>query len=350
MLIHAFTGYVDAGGAVRMTIDHLLEHCEHELIASFDVDAVMDYRARRPVLSYSVDHFTGVDIPTIQLHEVTDTNGASFLLLAGPEPDYQWMRFIAAVSGLGHRLGIRLAVAVSGIPWPAPHTRPLGITVHGSDPELVRGFRSVVGEVDVPGHMGAMLEYHLAQDGFDSMGITAQVPFPRGALPALRGCALRVCPRPAYGRKAPLPPLEWPQPRPDRAMNLYDRYVMPLLIDACCGMKDIQKQRALLIPRARGRVLEIGIGTGRNLGFYDASKLESLQGLDPADQMNPKAEQRARAAGLKVELLTLSAEEIPAPDATYDTVVCTFTLCTIPDPIKALREMRRVLKPGGKLL
>ena len=78
VLIHAFTGYVDAGGAVRMTIDHLLEHCEHELIASFDVDAVMDYRARRPVLSYSVDHFTGVDIPTIQLHELTDTKGASF--------------------------------------------------------------------------------------------------------------------------------------------------------------------------------------------------------------------------------------------------------------------------------
>lgn len=133
-------------------------------------------------------------------------------------------------------------------------------------------------------------------------------------------------------------------------MNLYDRYLMPLLIDACCGMKDIQKQRALLIPRAKGRVLEIGIGTGRNLGFYDASKLTSLEGLDPAEQMNPKAERRAREAGLKVELLTLSAESIPAPDATYDTVVCTFTLCTIPDPIQALREMRRVLKPGGELL
>ena len=194
VLIHAFTGYVDAGGAVRMTIDHLLEHCDHELIASFDVDAVMDYRARRPVLSYSVDHFTGIDIPTIQLHEVTDTKGATFLLLAGPEPDYQWMRFIAAVSGLGHRLGIRLAVAVSGIPWPAPHTRPMGITVHGSDPELVRGFRSIVGEVDVPGHMGAMLEYHLAQEGFDSMGITAQVPhylsqfqYPQGAQTLING-------------------------------------------------------------------------------------------------------------------------------------------------------------------
>ena len=133
-------------------------------------------------------------------------------------------------------------------------------------------------------------------------------------------------------------------------MNLYDRYVMPLLIDACCGMKDIQSQRAALLPLAQGKVLEIGIGTGRNLPFYNPSKLESLQGLDPAEQMSPTARRRAIQAGLNVELLTLSAEEIPAPDATYDTVVCTFTLCTIPDPIKALREMRRVLKPGGQLL
>ncbi|MGQ0700176.1 MAG: class I SAM-dependent methyltransferase [Panacagrimonas sp.] len=133
-------------------------------------------------------------------------------------------------------------------------------------------------------------------------------------------------------------------------MNLYDRYVMPLLIDACCGMKAIQEQRAKLIPRAYGKVLEIGIGTGRNLPFYDPMNLDTLQGLDPADQMNPTAQKRARDAGLNVELITLSAEEIPAADASYDTVVCTFTLCTIPDPVKALREMRRVLKPGGQLL
>lgn len=133
-------------------------------------------------------------------------------------------------------------------------------------------------------------------------------------------------------------------------MNIYDRYLMPLLIDACCGLKDIQAQRAQLLPRARGKVLEIGIGTGRNLAFYDPAKLTSLQGLDPAPQMSGKAQKRARAAGLDVELITLSAERIPAPDATYDTVVCTFTLCTIPDPVTALRQMRRVLKPGGELL
>ncbi len=133
-------------------------------------------------------------------------------------------------------------------------------------------------------------------------------------------------------------------------MNLYDRYLMPLLIDAGCGLKDFQALRALLLPQAAGAVLEIGIGTGRNLPFYDPARVSSLQGLDPAGQMHRKAQARAKAAGLEVELIALSAEQIPAPDASYDTVVCTFTLCTIPDPVTALREMRRVLKTGGKLL
>jgi ubiquinone/menaquinone biosynthesis C-methylase UbiE len=133
-------------------------------------------------------------------------------------------------------------------------------------------------------------------------------------------------------------------------MNLYDRYLLPYVIDLACGIEPVQRQRAKLVPRAKGRVLEIGVGTGRNLAFYDTSKIEHLCALDPADQMHAKAERRRADAGLKVELLTLSAEEIPMPDQSFDTVVCTYTLCTIPDPVKALREMRRVLKPDGCLL
>lgn len=133
-------------------------------------------------------------------------------------------------------------------------------------------------------------------------------------------------------------------------MNLYDRLVLPYLIDWACGIKPVQMQRAKLVPRARGRVLEIGMGTGRNLPFYDNSKLTSLSGLDPAAQMHAKARRRMREAGLKVDLLTLSAEKIPIADASFDTVVSTYTLCSIADPVAALREMRRVLKPGGHLL
>lgn len=133
-------------------------------------------------------------------------------------------------------------------------------------------------------------------------------------------------------------------------MNLYDRYLLPYLIDMACGIKPVQRQRAKIVPRATGRVLEIGIGTGRNLPFYDKSKLDELYGLDPAEQMHRLARKRMQESGINVRLLTLSAEEIPEPDASFDTLVMTFTLCSIPEPVKAVKEMRRVLKPEGRLL
>ena len=139
-------------------------------------------------------------------------------------------------------------------------------------------------------------------------------------------------------------------PASDRTVNLYDRFVLPYVIDLACGIEPVQRQRAKIVPRASGKVLEIGAGPGRNLPFYDHAQLTKLSALDPAPQMHRLARKRARAAGLDVELITLPAERIPAADASFDSIVCTYTLCTIPDPAQALREMRRVLKPGGQLL
>jgi ubiquinone/menaquinone biosynthesis C-methylase UbiE len=133
-------------------------------------------------------------------------------------------------------------------------------------------------------------------------------------------------------------------------MNFYDRHVLPYLIDGACGTRSIQNGRAKLLTEAYGDVLEIGIGTGRNLPFYDRAKVSRLRGLDPAPQMHRLAEKRMRTYGMHADVMTLSAEHIPASDASFDTVVSTFTLCSIPDAGGALREMRRVLKPGGKLL
>ena len=188
VLVYAFAGFVDAGSGVRLAADHILQTCSYRLLATFDADELLDYRARRPKMTYVVDHFATVEIPQIVLHEVTDHAGQRFLLLTGPEPDYQWVRFLSAIDLIVGRYGVRLAVGLSAIPWPIPHTRPLGVTVHGSEPELLAGHVSVLGEIEVPGHVGAMLELHLGQQGTPSMGITAQVPhylvqfeFPRAA-------------------------------------------------------------------------------------------------------------------------------------------------------------------------
>jgi len=133
-------------------------------------------------------------------------------------------------------------------------------------------------------------------------------------------------------------------------MNWYDRVVLPYLIDMACSMPMVQQQRRQVVPGAHGRVLEIGMGTGRNLAFYDRSRVTRLVGVDPALQMHRLAQKRSRLAGIEVELMGLSAEQLPTDDASFDTVVCTYTLCSIPDAAQALSEVRRVLVPGGKLL
>jgi ubiquinone/menaquinone biosynthesis C-methylase UbiE len=130
----------------------------------------------------------------------------------------------------------------------------------------------------------------------------------------------------------------------------YDRHILPWLIDIACGLPMVNRQRRQIVPLARGRVLEVGLGTGRNLRFYDRSQVNRVTGLDPALQMHRLARQRARQAGLTVDLLGMPADCIPMPDASFDTVVMTYTLCSIADPLPALREMRRVLAPGGRLL
>ena len=133
-------------------------------------------------------------------------------------------------------------------------------------------------------------------------------------------------------------------------MGLYDTYVLPHLIDLACGSGDIAKQRSKIIPRAHGRVLEVGMGPGLNLPFYDRSSVEFVWGLDPSEGMRRKAAAALEATDLEVRWLDLPGEEIPLEDHSVDTVVLTYTLCTIPDWERALGQMRRVLKPGGHLL
>lgn len=133
-------------------------------------------------------------------------------------------------------------------------------------------------------------------------------------------------------------------------MNLYERHVLPHLIDFACGMGEVMKARSQLVPQAQGRVLEIGIGSGLNLGFYDPQRVKVVVGVDPSAAMQRLARERAARCQVPVEMIALELGQIQAADASFDDIVCTFTLCTIPDAVSALREMRRVLKPGGRLL
>lgn len=133
-------------------------------------------------------------------------------------------------------------------------------------------------------------------------------------------------------------------------MGFYNKHILPHLINCACGLPAMMGQRAKLIPHARGSVLELGIGTGLNLPFYDPEKVTGIFGVDPAVEMHHKARERAAASPIPVNTVALEVQEIAAETDSFDTAVTTFTLCTIPDAVAALHEVRRVLKPGGELL
>lgn len=133
-------------------------------------------------------------------------------------------------------------------------------------------------------------------------------------------------------------------------MQLYERYILPHLIDFACGMGEVMQARAALVPQAHGRVLEIGIGSGLNLAFYDAQKVSAIVGVDPSAAMQKLARKRSARIAIPVEMIALELGQIQAADASFDSIVCTFTLCSITDAVAALRDMRRVLKPAGRLL
>jgi ubiquinone/menaquinone biosynthesis C-methylase UbiE len=132
-------------------------------------------------------------------------------------------------------------------------------------------------------------------------------------------------------------------------LGLYQRYVLPRVIDAAMRLSEVKRYRASLVPRARGAVLEIGIGSGLNLPYYGPA-VAHLNGVDPSAELLAMTRRRIAAAPFEVELLASPAETLPLDDASFDVAVTTFTLCSVSEPLAVLREIRRVLKPGGTLL
>ena len=132
-------------------------------------------------------------------------------------------------------------------------------------------------------------------------------------------------------------------------MSLYDRWILPSVLDIVMRNKEVTRYRSVLVPQARGAVLEMGIGSGLNLPFYGPD-VQRLYAIDPSERLLRMARKRARSARFPVEFFARSGEAIPIEDHCVDTVLTTFTLCTIAEPFAALREMRRVLRPAGRLL
>jgi hypothetical protein len=175
-LLHHLEGFIDAGGAGRLLAEHLLQDYEHETIATFDADRLIDYRSRRPLMTYENGQWTGYDAPELGLYLLHDVNEQPFLLLTGPEPDHEWELFAAAVRSLASQLNTGPAIGFLGIPAGVPHTRPLGVIAHGTRDGLVAGTQRLPDRIQLPGSAAALLELRFGESGKDALGFAVQVP------------------------------------------------------------------------------------------------------------------------------------------------------------------------------
>jgi len=176
VLVHDIAGDFDAAHAGALAGSHLLAGLPHEVIARFDADALVDYRAHRPRVTFSGDRYETFHAPEIQLYAVEDDGGTPFLLLHGTEPDFQWERFVAAIAQLVERLGVTSVVALHAIPMPVPHTRPVTVTAHATRRALIEQYPVYWGEMRIPGSVASLLEVRLGEAGVDALGVAVHVP------------------------------------------------------------------------------------------------------------------------------------------------------------------------------
>lgn len=176
VLVHSLRGFVDAGSAGQLAADHLTNELSSTRLATFDVDQLVDYRARRPTMTFDSSTWSAYAEPELVLDVMHDAAGVPFLLLHGAEPDVQWERFAAAIRQLVERFDVPLTIGFHGIPMGIPHTRPLSVTAHATRAELVADHTSWFGTVQVPASASALLELRLGESGHDAMGFAVHVP------------------------------------------------------------------------------------------------------------------------------------------------------------------------------
>lgn len=176
VLVHQLDGFLDAGNAASLATRHLLAQSPGRVVASFEVDDLYDYRARRPPMTFAEDHYEAYEAPRLVVRLHHDAAGAPYLLLHGPEPDTQWESFALAVRDVIEHFGVRLTVAMGAVPMAVPHTRPVMLTNHASSPELLVADNIWKGQIRIPSSAQALLELRLGEWGHDAMGFVAHIP------------------------------------------------------------------------------------------------------------------------------------------------------------------------------
>lgn len=176
VLLHALDGYVDAGNAAEQLVEHLRATFPAERLVTFDVDQLLNYRARRPLMVFDEDRWESYDDPELAIDLLRDAEGTPFLLLYGREPDLQWERVVASLRAIVERFGVSLVVGTQGVPMGVPHTRPVGATASATRSELIGVQPRVFGRVTVPAGFSHLLERRLGEAGVDAMGFSIHVP------------------------------------------------------------------------------------------------------------------------------------------------------------------------------
>lgn len=191
-LVAAVTGFTDAGGAVQQVTEYLLDALDAETVVEFDADALLDYRARRPILFFDETRFTEYRKPELAIRLARDELGAPFFLLTGYEPDFRWESFSTAVLELIERFEVSSTTWINAIPMPVPHTRPIGATVSGNRDELIDAHSIWRPQTQVPGNAMHLLEYKLQEAGHPVAGFVLLIPhylgdteYPAAAVAAL---------------------------------------------------------------------------------------------------------------------------------------------------------------------
>lgn len=176
LLMVSLEGFLDAGQVRATLAEHLLDTLEHEVVARFDTDQLVDYRSRRPLMTFDADHYADYEQPSLILYRLVDSAGEPFLLLHGVEPDYRWEGFVEAVRQLCLAFGVRRMVTAQGIPMAVPHTRPVGTTRFASDSAALGDYTPIFGQVKVPSSADTLLHLRLAEVGLVTLGVAVHVP------------------------------------------------------------------------------------------------------------------------------------------------------------------------------